>query len=467
MEKSYEKPLRVSVWSALDLSQFFVSNRTLLVNQLAREFGGRDRAEELVQEAFLYVLTAMPELQTELDLRRYIRWKARNLALDQLKGGPAKVEARPITDDITSNRSSPEEVAIRSDEFAVIQLAISRLDARQRLALVRSAIQDHSHEQIGEELGITENAARQLVFRARTNFKKILAGEAYVAGMSMSQILGVASRKALSQASRVASIVLVFIGLGLAVSLGTDSGANSFVAGEADGLSQMNNPQAPMVVDAQPNELPTETPKESNLGFRESDEPNLDLDIVDNPERDTPADSLVADQRAAQAPPESSEAKPLPSAENSLAAFADLTFDFSLKTQARLSSSSYEDQVRRISIDLPGGNEIHMGFRNGSLSPEFVLLSYRAGDLEVIAVPTEVIASIEDSGSETPVLSIAATNFVVGDLSGFFDNVSTSSTLFYSAALVLEIANPTEAQPISSVEFVPPPSLGRSELVSP
>jgi RNA polymerase sigma-70 factor (ECF subfamily) len=66
---------------------------------------------------------------------------------------------------------------------------------------------------------MSENALRQLIFRARASFKKALVGEAEIQGKSMSQVLSIAARKAAAESGKYISAAGAFL-LVLAISIG-------------------------------------------------------------------------------------------------------------------------------------------------------------------------------------------------------------------------------------------------------
>jgi RNA polymerase sigma-70 factor (ECF subfamily) len=66
---------------------------------------------------------------------------------------------------------------------------------------------------------LNENATRQLVFRAKAAFKKALVGEAETRGLTVSEIISVAARKASKEAGKYVSVASALL-LVLAVSIG-------------------------------------------------------------------------------------------------------------------------------------------------------------------------------------------------------------------------------------------------------
>jgi RNA polymerase sigma-70 factor (ECF subfamily) len=73
--------------------------------------------------------------------------------------------------------------------------------------------EEKSTEQIAAQVGLSENATRQLIFRARAAFKKALIGDIDTTGMSAAAILSVAARKAASEGKKVGAAALTLIAL--------------------------------------------------------------------------------------------------------------------------------------------------------------------------------------------------------------------------------------------------------------
>jgi RNA polymerase sigma-70 factor (ECF subfamily) len=72
--------------------------------------------------------------------------------------------------------------------------------------------EEKSAAQIAEQVGLSENATRQLIFRARAAFKTALLGsDIDTTGMSVSAILSVAARKATAEAKKVGAQAMVLV----------------------------------------------------------------------------------------------------------------------------------------------------------------------------------------------------------------------------------------------------------------
>jgi len=93
-----------------------------------------------------------------------------------------------------------------------LRLALSKLNPRHREVLLASIYEEKSTEQIAAQVGLSENATRQLIFRARSAFKKALLGDdVNTSGMSAAAILSVAARKAAMEAKKFGAQAMVFV----------------------------------------------------------------------------------------------------------------------------------------------------------------------------------------------------------------------------------------------------------------
>ena len=107
----------------------------------------------------------------------------------------------------------------RADDAAIVALALAKLQPRHREVLIASIYEEKSTDIVAAQMGLSENATRQLLFRARSAFKKALIGEADTAGLSVGQILSLAARKAAAESGKYISAAGAFL-LVLAISIG-------------------------------------------------------------------------------------------------------------------------------------------------------------------------------------------------------------------------------------------------------
>jgi RNA polymerase sigma factor (sigma-70 family) len=208
------KPVKLAEWSAQDFSSIYLRFRPHLERHARRFLRNPSQVDEVVQDAFLYLMVSLPELDSEIGVLRFLKWKTRLLALDVIRAsGRAYINS---IDDVAEPESNDPEVSTnleQQDDAAVVRLALSKLNPRHREVLIASMYEEKSTEQIASQVGLSENATRQLIFRARAAFKKALIGDIDTTGMSAAAILSVAARKAASEGKKVGAAALTLIAL--------------------------------------------------------------------------------------------------------------------------------------------------------------------------------------------------------------------------------------------------------------
>jgi RNA polymerase sigma-70 factor (ECF subfamily) len=206
-------PVKLADWSAQDFASIYTRFRPHLERHARRFLNNPSQVDEVVQDAFLYLMVSLPELDSEIGVLRFLKWKTRLLCLDVIRAsGKAYVSN---IDDVAEPMSSDPEVSSyleQQDDAAVLRLALSKLNPRHREVLLASIYEEKSTEQIAAQVGLSENATRQLIFRARSAFKKALLGDDInTDGMSAAAILSVAARKAAHEAKKVGAQAMVFV----------------------------------------------------------------------------------------------------------------------------------------------------------------------------------------------------------------------------------------------------------------
>jgi RNA polymerase sigma factor (sigma-70 family) len=252
--------VKLAQWTAADFSSIYVRFRPHLERHARRFLSNQSQVDEVVQDAFLYLMVSLPELDSEIGVLRFLKWKTRLLAIDVIRAsGRAYLNS---IDEIPEPESSDPEISAhleQQDDAAVVKLALSKLNPRHREVLIASMYEEKSTEEIASQVGLSENATRQLIFRARSAFKKALVGDIDTTGMSAGAILSVAARKAASESKKIGAAAMAIIGL-LALSLAfipglqntpTDQLAESSEQPEASALAPIVEPEA-VVVEPEP-----------------------------------------------------------------------------------------------------------------------------------------------------------------------------------------------------------------------
>ena len=214
------QPLVLRNWKAQDFANIYVRFYPHVLRQAKRYLTNHSQAEEITQDAFLYLMTSLPEVDSEIGVLKLLKWKVRLLALDLIKiNSQASFAPLDNQPELSIDDSALSLELERADDAAIVALALAKLEPRQREALVASLYEEKTSSQVAAQLGLNENATRQLVFRAKAAFKKALVGEAETRGLTVSEIISVAARKASKDAGKYVSVASALL-LVLAVSIG-------------------------------------------------------------------------------------------------------------------------------------------------------------------------------------------------------------------------------------------------------
>jgi RNA polymerase sigma-70 factor (ECF subfamily) len=268
-------PVKLADWSAQDFASIYTRFRPHLERHARRFLNNPSQVDEVVQDAFLYLMVSLPELDSEIGVLRFLKWKTRLLCLDVIRAsGKAYVSN---IDDVAEPMSQDPEVSSyleQQDDAAVLRLALSKLNPRHREVLLASIYEEKSTEQIAAQVGLSENATRQLIFRARSAFKKALLGDdVNTEGMSAAAILSVAARKAAHEAKKVGAQAMVFA-LFLMLAIGafvnfTGRGTQTQQLAESQAPTQSQAPETQTSESQAPSESVQTPAKAPNAGEAE------------------------------------------------------------------------------------------------------------------------------------------------------------------------------------------------------
>ena len=219
-------------WTSQDFSNIYTRFRPHLERYAKRWLNNQHQVDEVVQDAFLYLMVTLPELDSEIGVLRFLKWKLRLLCLDVIRAsGRAYVNNIDDHQDALISEEPEHSAALEAaDDAAVVRLALSKLTPRHREVLLATMYEEKSIAEVAAQVALSENATRQLIFRARAAFKVALIGDVDTTGMSAGAILSVAARKAAAETKKVGVqammlALFVILGIGTFFSLGGNSAA--------------------------------------------------------------------------------------------------------------------------------------------------------------------------------------------------------------------------------------------------
>jgi RNA polymerase sigma-70 factor (ECF subfamily) len=133
-------------------------------------------AEDVAQETFLRLwrLGATLEIGSH-GVRPWLRRVASNLCIDRMRGR-AKVT---VTDEVPEVPDAPRQLEglVAQETRARVDAALKALPERQRQALVLFHFEGMSQVEVGQAMGITDEAVESLLARARRQLKTALQPE--------------------------------------------------------------------------------------------------------------------------------------------------------------------------------------------------------------------------------------------------------------------------------------------------
>lgn len=137
---------------------------------LRRVTGDAATADDLLQDTFCRYLTAGPP-EADMDaIRGWLFRVAGNLAMDHFRRqGRAP---RPL-DDV----EEPRAAAHQADVLAArsVRETFGQLEPRERAVLWMAYVEDASHRDIAEAIGVREGSVRVMLFRARQRLGTLLS----------------------------------------------------------------------------------------------------------------------------------------------------------------------------------------------------------------------------------------------------------------------------------------------------
>src|SRR3954451_6571148 len=138
------------------------------LRRAARRYLPEARAEDALQQAYISAWSAIGRGDEVRDLRAWLYRIVHNTALNQLRVSGYDYSE---LDEALRGAGAPEEEMERRAIVRQTLTGLAALPERQREALLRSAVEGRSQEEVARELGVSEGAVRQLVHRARLTLR--------------------------------------------------------------------------------------------------------------------------------------------------------------------------------------------------------------------------------------------------------------------------------------------------------
>lgn len=161
--------------------------QTRVVVLLEHLVSNRDQAEDLAQEVFLRVYRSRKEYFPGAKFCTWLFTIVNNVASNAMRTRSRRREVNIRTSDSSTAGRAPWEQAIQAPSGVmparqldkaevrdVIHMALEALSERQRMAVLLSKFEGLSYVDIAEAMGLSVQAIKSLLCRARLNLREVL-----------------------------------------------------------------------------------------------------------------------------------------------------------------------------------------------------------------------------------------------------------------------------------------------------
>jgi RNA polymerase sigma-70 factor (ECF subfamily) len=150
------------------------------VFNIAYKFTGKhDEAEDLTQDIFLKIFKALGTFDRRANFQTWIVSISRNLCIDHYRS--VRKERQTIARDVDSNdlqpassERGPYAAAEHQDLRELLRIALGKLPATLRTAVVLRDLQELSYQEIADRLGLPEGTVKSRINRGRLELARQL-----------------------------------------------------------------------------------------------------------------------------------------------------------------------------------------------------------------------------------------------------------------------------------------------------
>ena len=164
------QPDETSAQSPETIEELFAALEAPLLSYALRLTGGRDVAEDLVQEAFMKLHIQFAEVR---EPRRWLYRTVHNLALNHRRDSAKIIPLQPQSDekdapapDTTDPQPLPDEQIARLEGIGLVRLSIETLDQRSQELIRLKFTEDLSYQEISERTGLKTGHVGYLLHHA-------------------------------------------------------------------------------------------------------------------------------------------------------------------------------------------------------------------------------------------------------------------------------------------------------------
>lgn len=166
-------------------------------NLCYRMLGNPAEAEDAAQETFLRVYTKMHTYQPDRKLSSWVLAIASHHCIDRLRrrgGDVASLDVEPVAEAVAATTIGPEDAVLRRESQDEVQRAVNELDPAYRVPLILRYWHGLSYAEIAGIMGLTVQAVKSRLHRARLQMTAVIAPETVTVGTPARTIEPAAAR---------------------------------------------------------------------------------------------------------------------------------------------------------------------------------------------------------------------------------------------------------------------------------
>ena len=154
--------------------------RKSLISFIIKYVKNIEIAEDLAQDAFVYMLINKKEYDFKYTFKTYLYTIAKSRAINYLKKEKKKIifdESYMLNNDIESFEETLDATLIRKEKYELLYKNLKTLKQDYKLAIYLADFQGFKYEEISRILNKTLPQTNMLIHRARKALKKLLKKE--------------------------------------------------------------------------------------------------------------------------------------------------------------------------------------------------------------------------------------------------------------------------------------------------
>jgi RNA polymerase sigma-70 factor (ECF subfamily) len=178
--------LQVRDGDAAAFTELVLRYQNRLLTILEHLVGSREQAEDLAQDVFVRVFKARERYTPDAKFSTWLFTIANNVASNALRSRSRRREvgvpegngdSTPLALDQLAKAASgfmPTRALDKAEQAEMVRHAVAALSERQRMALLLAKFEGMSYHDIALTMGLSVQAIKSLLSRARVNLKEIL-----------------------------------------------------------------------------------------------------------------------------------------------------------------------------------------------------------------------------------------------------------------------------------------------------